>query len=67
MRQPLDCAVCHSMGASVRYRVVGVPSLQAGMSPVEPNLEGSSVWFMREIGEAIFHRVGLRAVRTSIL
>jgi ABC-2 type transport system ATP-binding protein len=44
------------MGASVQYRVVGVPSLQAGMSPVEPSLEDSYVWFMRTKGGVLFHK-----------
>ncbi len=37
-----------NMGASVQYRVVGVPSPQAGMASVEPSLEDSYVWFMHE-------------------
>ena len=37
-----------NMGASVQYRVVGVPSPQAGMASVEPSLEDSYVWFMRD-------------------
>jgi ABC-type multidrug transport system ATPase subunit len=36
-----------NMGASVQYRVVGSPSHRAEMTPVEPSLEDSYVWFMR--------------------
>jgi ABC-2 type transport system ATP-binding protein len=42
-----------NMGASVQYRVVGVPSPQAGMASVEPSLEDSYVWFMRDPARAL--------------
>ena len=35
-----------NMGTSIQYRVVGAPTLQAGMTSVEPSLEDSYVWFM---------------------
>jgi ABC-2 type transport system ATP-binding protein len=37
-----------NMGSTVQYRVVGEPNPQSGAVPVEPNLEDSYVWLMRE-------------------
>ncbi|HLI09856.1 MAG TPA: ABC transporter ATP-binding protein [Ktedonobacteraceae bacterium] len=36
------------LGSSVQYRVVGDLSPRAGAVPIEPNLEDSYVWLMRE-------------------
>lgn len=44
-----------NMGSSMQYRVVGELSARAGAIPVEPNLEDSYVWLMREF------RIPLRA------
>jgi ABC-type multidrug transport system ATPase subunit len=37
-----------NMGSTVQYRVVGEPNPQSGAVPVEPNLEDSYIWLMRE-------------------